>query len=123
MTTRRTHVCSKCHATKPTAEFPVARDRSSGVYPYCRACKSAMDRFYYEGEKLSPIPRVEPRPTRKKRCDACKTWKLIGEFNRCATSADFHHSTCRVCKAAQRARYAQQKKQRDNDQASPRDRV
>lgn len=86
---------------------------SDGVnYLYCALCGKLYSREV-SGQECkvkvvekkgvhTPIPRCEPRPTRKKRCRQCKTWLLIGEFDRDTNSPDCHAASCRTCRSEPR---------------------
>lgn len=43
------------------------------------------------------IPRVEPRPGRKKQCNNCREWLPIESFSRDRTGSDGRRGSCRAC--------------------------
>ena len=69
--------CSKCKEVKPTDQFPKDRSRPDGLYPSCKACRSAYaakryrevlqhDPEYMEKQRLYARAYVHPDPERKK---------------------------------------------------------
>ena len=40
--------CSRCERTLPTGAFSANRRRRDGLQTYCKACKSTVDRQWYE---------------------------------------------------------------------------
>ena len=43
--------CTKCGETKPTTEFHKKSDTRDGLHSYCKSCRKASDKAYYEANK------------------------------------------------------------------------
>ena len=47
--------CAKCKETKPVSEFHKDRRRKSGVFSYCKVCKTGIDRDKYQRNRTTVL--------------------------------------------------------------------
>ena len=51
MTENAAKTCVRCSNTKPLSEFSSDRQKKDGLTPYCRMCRKADSKKYYENNK------------------------------------------------------------------------
>jgi len=96
--------CSKCRIIKPIPQFPRAKGRRDGFYPYCKPCKSSDTRRYLQQPGAAERAKERHRRWKKDnpekvRSDSRK--RMLAQYGLSAseyeTMFELQHGACAIC--------------------------